>query len=444
MILNKKSFRKLTTLVAAFLLLGTYSCNIDDIPNPNGPSVSEIINNASRGDLNVLVSGIEALMINDVHFYYDVTGIVGREFYFFTSADTRFTGEILGKGLQVLDNAGFYATRPYQGRYRTIKNTNILIEAVENPTNITNLALTNEEISGFLGFAKATQAYELSLALMLQYQNGIRLNVKDPDNLGDFVSLDDALAGISALLDEAISDLSKAGTSFAFPLSPGYDGFNTPATFAQFVNGIAARIAIYQSDKSKALNYLNNSFMDMNGDLNAGPARFHSTVGGEQLNQLFRVPGQSEAIVAHPDLITSLQANPDDLRNAKLLSRGGPVSSDGLTSDHDVSVYTANDSPIPFMRNEELILLAAEANIGIDNGKALEALNVIRNRNNIASVSLTTDAELIDELLNQRRFSLLFEGHRWVDMRRYGRLDRLPIDRVGDDVWVEFPRPDSE
>ena len=442
--LNIKYIGKTTTAMLLVLFLGITSCEIDEVPNPNGPSISEIINNASRGDLNVLVSGIEALMINDVDFYYDVTGIIGREFYFFTSADTRFTGELLGKGMQELDNAGFYGTRPYQGRYRTIKNANILIEAVQNSNNITNLLLTSEEISGFIGFAKAAQAYELHLALNLQYQNGIRLDVEDPDNLGGFVSYDDGLAGILTLLDESLVELGKAGEGFTFPLSEGYTDFDTPATFTQYVNGLAARISIYQGEKQKALDYLNNSFIDMMGDFDKGPYRLYSTAGGEQLNSLFRVPNGSEALVAHPSFITDLQMNPNDLRNSKLIEREDPAESDDLVSDHDVSVYKSDDAPVPFIRNEELILLFAEANIGLDNAMAMDALNVIREGNTLGPITLTTDAELVDELLTQRRFSLFFEGHRWVDMRRYGRLGDLPIDREDDDVWVEFPRPVSE
>jgi len=47
-------------------------------------------------------------------------------------------------------------------------------------------------------------------------------------------------------------------------------------------------------------------------------------------------------------------------------------------------------------------------------------------------------------MLNQRRYSLFGEGHRWIDMRRYNRLNTLPIDRPGDDVWEEFPIPATE
>jgi hypothetical protein len=34
----------------------------------------------------------------------------------------------------------------------------------------------------------------------------------------------------------------------------------------------------------------------------------------------------------------------------------------------------------------------------------------------------------MDELLYNRRYSLLLEGQRWNDYRRFGRLNQLPLD----------------
>ena len=53
----------------------------------------------------------------------------------------------------------------------------------------------------------------------------------------------------------------------------------------------------------------------------------------------------------------------------------------------------------------------------------------------------TNTIDLINEILYQRRYSLFGEGHRWIDMRRAGRLGDLPIDRAGDEVFTQFPRP---
>src|SRR5258706_284980 len=95
---------------------------------------------------------------------------------------------------------------------------------------------------------------------------------------------------------------------------------------------------------------------------------------------------------------------------------------------------------------QELILIYAEAKIQLgsasDLDDAVSALNIIRNGHNLPDYSgAMTQAALIDEMLYERRYSLFYEGHRWVDMRRYNRLDQLPIDRPDDDVWEEFPLP---
>ncbi|HJW29819.1 MAG TPA: RagB/SusD family nutrient uptake outer membrane protein, partial [Saprospiraceae bacterium] len=376
----------------------------------------------------------------EINFYYLSAGIIGREIYNFTSADPRWTGELLGREGSTLDNAGFYGTRPYSGRYVTVKNTNVLLQAVAN--NATKLALTPQEINGYNGFAKAIQAYELHIALNLQYQNGIRVDVSDPHHLGPFLEYEPSLAAILSLLNSASDDLANAGDAFPFVLSSGFAGFNTPATFRQFVNGLAARIAIYQGNKAAAATYLGQSFLDVAGDLYNGPFRPYSSGSGELINEIYRAPNQAEAVTAHPSYVADLE--PGDDRISKVQPRD-TITFDGLTSTYDCVVYNSLSAPIYLIRNEELILLRAEARIGTDNNGAADDLNVIRNRHGLPNYSgATDDASLTDELLKQRRYSLYAEGHRWVDMRRYGRLNQLPIDRPGDDVWQQMPRPVTE
>ena len=56
-----------------------------------------------------------------------------------------------------------------------------------------------------------------------------------------------------------------------------------------------------------------------------------------------------------------------------------------------------------------------------------------------------TQQALIDELLYNRRYSLLFEGgHRWIDLRRFGRLDELPMDLPAHNIQSRFPYPEAE
>jgi len=426
-------------LLTAFSFCWT-GCEIDEIPNPNGPTIETYLEDASKSQLQTLATGMESLLRQEIGFYYDVTSILGREYYFFTGSDPRYTGELLGKGEAQLDNAGFYGTRPYYGRYKTIKNGNILIEAAQNSN-----AIDEMELSGYLGFVKTFQAYEYLLALNLQYQNGIRIDVSNQENLGPFVDYDAALVAIKSLLDEADADLSAAGDAFPFVLSAGMTGFDDPGSFKLFNRAIKARVALYQSDYGDALSALGSSFMDMAGDLNNGPARFYSTAGGDAVNNIYRVPGQADAIIVHPSFIDDVVEGDSRLDN-KVAIRDSVLALDGLSGLYDVSVFKSLDDAVSYINNKELILISAEANVKSGNmGDAVAAIDVIRGAAGLAAYAGAMDeAALMAEIRYQRRYSLFGEGHRWIDMRRWGLLDQLPLDREGDDVWVQFPRPVSE
>jgi len=420
------------------------SCNIEDFPNPNGVELGEVLDDPTVGELQTLVTGTEAALREEIGFYYDLVSIIGREYYFFTASDPRFTGEILGRGESMLDNAGFYGTRPYAGRYRTIRNLNVLIQSAQNSS-----FLTDSELQGYLGFARTLQAFELHIVANLQFQNGIRVDVEDEDNLGPFVTYDEALVEILALLDLAMTNLDAADT-FRFTLSSGFTSadetqidFTSPATFGMFNRALSARIALYQGNNADAISRINGSFFNPMAPLDLGPSRFYSLAGGDLTNEVFRPLEQSDAIIAHPSFLDD--AEPGDNRLSRVVERSAPLSLDDLSGTHDVFVFESQESPIPLINNEELGLILAEANIGIDNGTTVNLLNWIRGNAGLPDYNGgTTDAELLDELLTQRRYSLYGLGHRWVDLRRYDRLSELPIDRPDDDVWIQIPRPVTE
>jgi hypothetical protein len=109
-------------------------------------------------------------------------------------------------------------------------------------------------------------------------------------------------------------------------------------------------------------------------------------------------------------------------------------------------MYPDPGSPVPLIRNEELILLEAEAKyFSGDVAGALTALNVVRvTSGGLAPLTGTPDAATFtDELLYERRYSLLFEGgHRWIDLRRFERP--LPLDMPTHVQNVRYPFPQAE
>ena len=430
-------------LIPVLPLIFFSSCKIEPFPDPNNPGAGTISANPTPGEIQNLVTGIESGIRDNINFYLDDAGVIGREIYRFSSSDPRFTSDLLGKGTSVLDNNTFYITNPFAARYRVVKNINILLDGL---TNTTSADIDNVDRTIGKAYANTVKAHELLMVFNLEYNNGIRVDVANPDALGPFLTKEESLNAINDLLNTAYTDLI-ANASATFPFSTTLYS-DTAGQFAKFNRALAARVAVYREDWAGALTALDNSFFDIDGDLNAGVFYLFSNAGGDQLNPMYFPQNSSgETRVVQPSFITD--AAPGDTRLSKAPKRTDPTTLDGLTSDYDFFVYKTNVDPIPIIRNEELLLIYAEAKAQLGGAANLDdavtAINNIRNAANLANYSgAVTQAAIIDEMLNQRRYSLFGEGHRWIDMRRYNRLNTLPIDRPGDDVWEEFPIPATE
>jgi len=423
----------------AFMLFS--SCELNEIENPNAPTVNSFADGASAGDIQLLATGLEAIMRNDLAFHYDTESILGREYYDLSGVDPRYTGEII-KG--PLDNNGFLTTRSYAAWYKVVKSANILIEAVENSV----AGFSDEDKNNYYGYAKTLKAYALLMVANRQFDNGIRLDVADPDNLGPNVGYEEALAGIMIILEEADNHLSSASSEFV-NLSSGFDGFDTAETFSEFNRAVAARVALYQGNSQLALSLLTDSFFDIQGDLYEGPAHVFGLTGNDILNTQFHVPLQSgQEFMVHDSWISDAEAGDTRVTEKSVLLPGG-TAFDGLSAEYQLAVYDSNTDPVYLIRNEELILIYAEANIGIDNSETIKAINRVRNAASLPDYSGTPDTSnslLLAEVLKQRRYSLLAEGHRWIDLRRLNMLNEanIPLDRAGDNIIDAFPTPFTE
>lgn len=427
-----------TSVIAMFA-----SCEVQDFSDLNGPEADAFNGEITRGDLQDLIGGILYSTRDRLGTYYDDCGVIGREFWRFSGADPRFTTDLLGGDNSVLDNNTFYITGPWASRYRTVKNANLILGYLENESAQTQFS--DQELRATRGFLRTFVAYELLLNYNLTQT--IRLDVSDPNNLGPFVEGNAALSAIKAMLVVGAGELASGGDAFPFVLTSGFDGFDTPSSFLQVNRAFSARVAAYQGNASEVLSFLAGSFFELNGaNLDSGIYYTFSEDPTDFVNPMFISEGGSSAAqarVVQPSFITDAEAG--DTRLNKTIHLSGSITLDGLTGDHIVNRYTSNFDVIPMIRNEELILLFAEANITLNPGQAIVALDVIRASAGLGPYTGATDtSSLINEMLEQRRYSLYAEGHRWIDMRRYGKLGELPLDRPNDDVWSKFPIPLTE
>jgi len=253
--------KKYLILFAASSLIAT-ACK-KDYGNLNNPTEEVFLANATRDQLNNLVSGTESTLRNNLGLYLDDIGVVGREMYRFSGADPRYVTDLLGGGESTLSNTGFYITNVWSSRYRVVKNCNLLEEAAGNSTYI-----NDAEKKGYEGFAKTIKAYQLLLTLNLTYTNGVRIDVVNAEQLGPIVEYDQALAEIASLLDEGKTDLS--GAEVVFPLSAGFAAFSDAPGLAKFNRALAARVAVYRKQWDAALTDLDESFLVLNGAFDLG------------------------------------------------------------------------------------------------------------------------------------------------------------------------------
>ena len=337
----------------------------------------------------------------------------------------------------------------YNTPYQAIKQANLLIGAATNTESI-----TEAEANAILGFAKTIKAFQYLIPLNGQYQNGIRIDVDDPLNPGPFLSYEAALTEILNLLDEAYADLNNASSTLPFTLTDGFGeyGFDSVAGLQQVNRAIKARASVYAEDWTGALDALDDSFMDLTAgeeSLNTGVYHVYGNPP-DSFNPLFDPldANTNQIVVVHPSMIDDAEANDQRVAN-KFFLRTTPVTNANVPEpgEYQDARWASNTSPIPYLRNEELILIYAEAlaqrNQGTDIADAEAAVNLIRDTWGLPPVVLANTQEVIDQVLFERRYSLWAEGgHRWIDARRYDRLNEIDA-RYGT-VFTQLERPTSE
>ena len=75
----KKIIKMITTLPWTFsIIVIVYSCSIDKVQDPDGPSVSGVQQNASKGQLNELVVGIESTIRDGLGVEVTASGTMAR------------------------------------------------------------------------------------------------------------------------------------------------------------------------------------------------------------------------------------------------------------------------------------------------------------------------------------------------------------------------------
>ncbi len=452
-----------STAVAGLVAVG--ACSDLNVTNTNAPTVETLTGSPTKTILARAATGIFSQAFNDIGTEIQFYALYGRVGYNLLGNDPRETGEqIRGPA----DPTGRHSAI-WTNLYSAIRSINTYLTALPQASG-----LSPAEVSASKGFAKTMKAWHIQRLAVRTGVLGIPLEVDQPITAdpAPFVSFDAAMTAASALMDEAAADLTAAGTAaFPFSFAPGYEGFTTPATFLQFNRALAAKILVRRATFlncttcwAQASTAINASFITttgLPGTLSKGVYYAYSSASGEPTNPVSE-PLSNNRLWVHPSIISGAQlkanGSPDNRLTSKVTDAGRTRTLNDLVGQFKPTLYNSPTNPavadlgadIPWIINEELILLRAEIRWNTNNKQgAIDDLNLVRvNAGGLAPTSLSASSAndaFVTELLYNRLYSLMWsQGTRWIDARRYGRLDKLPVDRPGDTLYPNMIIPANE
>src|SRR5438132_2459261 len=417
-----------TFMIAAFLANG---CSDPMVPDYNNPQLPSVI--PSPDQLQNQITGLVAGDREQAAFFVLVLETMGRDAYRIDGADPRYVQQPLG----LFAPGAFLVDFTWNSSYRTVAGAQLIALGVENSS-----VFSASEKAGAKGFARTIQALEYIKVIETRDSLGVPISTGS-GKMEPISCKPKVLAYISALLDSAAADLQAAGSTFAFTLPSGFTGFADPASFLEFNRALAAKVHIYRgfgsfksagnpvdaAELNAALTALDASFYSaVPANFRVGVYHTYSASSGDLLNVNF----DRSVIRANPKVLS--QADPGDLRLSKIqedpsFTKALPDSS--AVSDIIFLNVTGPTTPLPIIIDEELVLMRGEALWGLNrDAEALALSNLVRqNSGGLAPRTLgsfATRLDIVREILQQKRYSLLFEsGDRLVGYRMFGLYSEM-------------------
>lgn len=449
--------------LAGLLALG--ACNFD-VLNQNQPTQDDLITHPTRAKLSAAATGLFASARGGIQSFIWRVGSMGREGINLSGNNQP---DFIEPYFGPVQSGGSFGGTQWNDRYTAIRSGNIFLTALSNATD-----LSPEEKSASSGFAKTLNALAFMYLIETRASLGAPVDVgrditADP---APFVSEDSVYGFILGLLNSAQTELTAGGTAFPFPAPPGFTGLDAPATFLQFNRALAAKASVLRATAgcagtpancyTDALTALTGSFLDPTpASFQSGAFFDFSTSPGDAQNGLSE-PLNGLTFFALQDNIADADTQPGGLlKDQRVIDKIAPSAVTQILSAIDIPgelkfvLYQTGGAPdpnhpIPIIKDEELLLLRAEAEWFTGaKAPALADLNLVRQSAGLLPASTVgagdPDSNFVKALLYERRFSLLWEqGTRWIDARRFNRLSDIPVDVVNGSVPPMMPVPLTE
>lgn len=387
-------------------------------------------------------SGYPALMI--------INDVMGEDLVFPNASNNWHFAE--QRWLSHRSETGTMAIFPYEMYYRLIGNANVAI------ANIDNAVGTPAERDQIKGEALAIRGFSY-FHLIQYYGKRYDATAKPNSTLGVPLVLEPTQEGLPrSTVEEVYAQINK-------DLADAYALLTTArAAKSHFnknvVRGVQARVALVQQNWATAATYAaeaRQGFALMS--IAQYQEGFQDVSNPEWMWGFDHLEDQSEFFGGFHSYIscnynsTNIRATPKtinkliydlipatDVRSKMWVK--APTATNSIVPPGGIRVpymtqkfrlpgtpSTSVMGDVPFMRSGEMYLIEAEAKArgGDDAGAAKALFEMVSKRDPSYVLSTKTGAELIDEIMFQRRIELWGEGHRWLDLKRLN----LPLNRNG-------------
>jgi hypothetical protein len=402
--------------------------------------------------------------------------ILARDIYRIDASESRYVLETLGGNADPGSFAGGSGFAPFYTATRAANNALIGLR-----TASTSL-FTTQQVAASRGFFRTMKALDFYRVLEQRDSLGIPLQTDAPQVLTSIYCKPFVLNYLAALLDSANADFVAAGPTtnlpFSLPASWTTHGRNyrLVSNLILFNRGLKGKIDFYRAMQNRSapdatlLNAAVTELTQALGGAAAGavPASqfqtgiyYHFDPVADQISNI-RADQKISANNNLRDSVRLVAVDPTapwdgtDSRLSQLIPRpDGVLAAQGLTSNYTFTFAVANAAnlvvPIPLLKDEELVLLRAQAyaelagaNLAASYADA-QSVHAAYGSNPLPVFATTAVARRY--ILREKRLSLLFQGpHRLVDLRAYGYLNGtyLPKELSTDPFNSTFPIPRGE
>lgn len=436
--MKQKTNKILITIASASMLFaGCSKSFLEKTPN-DALTPQQALSNESG--LQTAVNGIYSAL-RSVSIYGRDLPITGDLMADNTYLDKKNSGRYIPQYTYTVSPNDAVATELWQTSYTGIDRANQVIDA-----NVTGAGVDQTK----------AEAYALRALLYFNLVNYYaRPYTDNPDGLGVPLvvhyntGLYPARNKVSEVYTQILSDLKTA-----FQNGPAYTSSARLSKYA--IEGLLARVYLFMGDntnaKAAAIDVINNSGFTLVPASSYDAYWANPAATSDQVETMFEVDadvinnngfddfaGMYENgyndIYASQSLYDLYSAT--DVRKTVLIQGTTKTGAPAIIVDKFSHAASADRDNIKVLRLSEVYLIAAEASLPGDETSALMYLNDLMAQRDPSTTYSSTGAQLLTDIITERRKELAFEGNRFLDLNRL----KMDVVRTANPGAIPSPTP---